>query len=496
MPTTRRQALSAAVAFAATGTLPSTAVAAARRREPLLRRGTFGSGVASGLPAPQGATVWTRVGGLGDREAGKVRVELARDPDFRQTITRFTARAAPVRDHVVRVDVGRHLRPGERAWYRFSTATGSSPVGRLTVPRPADSREPVRIGFFSCQDFTHGTYAAHAGLAQEDLDLVVCLGDYVYERDGQGQVEGRDVRVSAGEDGQVETLAEYRALYRRYRSDPQLQAMHAAHPFLAIWDDHEAANDYDGEQGPARRVPFSQRRRNGYLAWFEWMPFAPLVDDRFRIFRTLSLGAHADLLLLDGRQHRDRARGTMLGDAQRTWLLEQLQTSRASWRIVANQTMCMANDLLPGRTNDTDGWDGFARERRTILETVKAKGVQDVVLATGDEHEFYAGTVSPTGRVDAPAVATEVVAGAISSSAEAPGADRAVAAGAIELQAVANPHWAYADGARQGYGVFEAREDALRVRLRGPREVTDARSPTVTHATLTIPRGTPRVLVD
>ncbi|MEJ7894122.1 MAG: alkaline phosphatase D family protein [Solirubrobacteraceae bacterium] len=495
---TRRRAVAQGVGFALAGTLAPTAVARQARRRPLLREGAFAQGVASGLPSRRRASVWTRVDGLGPREGGLVRVEVARDAAFRDVVERRTALADPRRDHCVRVQVGDVLGPGEEYFYRFWTARAESPVGRLRIPRPADSAEPVRIGFFSCQRYVEGTFAAHAGLAAEDdLDLVVCLGDYIYERNGAGQVAGRDDATSAAEDGQVATLDEYRRKYQLYRSDPQLQAMHAAHPFLAGWDDHEVASNYEGAAGPSpARVPFKTRRRNGYVAFLEHMPFLPERSDRFRTYRALPLGRRAELIVLDTRQYRDRAAGTMLGEAQRKWLFARLAASTATWKIIANQTMCMANDIAPGRSGDLDGWDGFADERRLMFEEVRARGVRNVAFATGDEHEFYAGTLSPSGRTDTPAVATEVVTGAISSGAKPPGSERQQSALGATAQKLANPQWALADGEHNGYGVFEARPDELTVTLRGPREVQDAASPTATIASLRVASGVPGVEIS
>jgi len=251
-------------------------------------------------------------------------------------------RAAEVRDYVVRARVGEGLRPGEQYFYRFATRGADSPVGRFVTARPRDSREPVRIGFFSCQDYQAGFYTAHAGLAQEpDLDLIVSLGDYIYERTF---FDGPDVRrdaTGANGDAEVQTLPEYRAKYQLYRSDPNLQAMHAAAPFMAVMDDHEVednwAADQPGEATLDPRVGFLDRRRNAFLAYREWMPFGRVdCPEPNRFYRHLRLGANAELFLLDTRQYRDdqpcgdrffvpcaestQPGRTMLGERQKAWL--------------------------------------------------------------------------------------------------------------------------------------------------------------------------------
>ena len=207
----------------------------------------------------------------------KLRVEIARDPSFRKVIPRTTKTVRARKDHCLETRMaGSFLKPGEEYWYRFETRTGSSPVGRFQTTPAADSREPVKIVFFSCQDWQAGYFAAHKAIAAEDADLVVCLGDYIYERnfyDGP-----RKDTLGANRDGEVQTLAEYRSKYRQYKSDPNLRAMHAAHSFVAIWDDHEVEDNYagsnPGEETQQVRVPFLNRKANGYRAFYEYMPLS------------------------------------------------------------------------------------------------------------------------------------------------------------------------------------------------------------------------------
>ena len=242
-------------------------VVARRRRRPL-RGGTFPLGVASGVPLLDGATLWTRVDGL--ERTGRVELEVAADPQFRRVLHRERPLVHRVRDYTVKRTVrSRRLRPGRTYWYRFESRDGSSQVGRFRTALPADSAEPVRIGFFSCQKWHQGYFTGHRGLAAEpDLDLVVSLGDYIYEEPMNDiKVPERRDTVGANKDGDVQTLREYRDKYRLYKSDPDLIAMHLAHPVCAIWDDHEAEDDYAGaSEGDAlrpRRVPFAERRRAG-----------------------------------------------------------------------------------------------------------------------------------------------------------------------------------------------------------------------------------------
>lgn len=489
---TRRHLLALGLAGGASLAGPAVGLARAPRREAAVRGGRFLHGVACGDPHQHGAVLWTRVDGI--ERSGRLRLEIAADRGFSKLVDRRDVRAAAVRDYTARVRVDSpRLLPGERYFYRFSSPDSESPVGTFRTLRPPDSAEPVRIALWSCQKYVDGFYPAHRGLADEDVDLVVGLGDYVYEGNGQGV---RDDASSTGENGEAETLADYRAKYRLYQSDPDLQAMHAAHPFVVIWDDHEVENDYSGAKGidrPARpRVPFAARRANAYLAYFEHMPVVRMGGERNRIYRTLRLGALAELFLLDGRQYREEGR-TMLGAAQHDWLAGGVPASTATWKLVANQTMMMGNDLPAGTTVDTDGWDGFPAERRALLAAWRDRGAKDVAVLTGDEHEFYAGLVSPSGHVDEPAVATEFVGGSITSGAEPDAATRAALALATVGLRTQNPQWTYAESTRQGYQVVEARPDELRVTFRSPTSVFVRGAPMEDLARFRVPRGSASV---
>ena len=305
---TRRSVLiaagSAALAFD-----PVVAAAAkkVRARAQLLQGGSFPLGVSSGFPTTDGAVLWGHVGGL--ERAGNLELQVARDAAFNDVVVRQIARAAPIRDYCAK-RVVKGLKPGEQYWYRFATRGGSSPVGRFRTALPADSAEPVRIGFFSCQKWHQGFFTAHQGLAaEEDLDLVVSLGDYVYEEPAVNRVvAGREDKTGALRDGDVQSLSEYREKYRLYQSDEHLRAMHAAHPVVAIWDDHEAEDDYAGvNEGDAlreRRISFEGRKRAGYLSFFEHLPMTRFRDDGFRLYRSLRIG-QVEMFLLDTRQYRD-----------------------------------------------------------------------------------------------------------------------------------------------------------------------------------------------
>ena len=507
---TRRDLLERGAAGAAFLGAGPVFVAARRRRQPLAG-GTFSLGVAAGVPRLKGATLWTRVDGL--ERSGRVLLEVAADPDFRRVLHREKRLARADADFTVhRTLFSKKLRPGERYWYRFETRDGSSPVGRFKTAVPPDSAEPVRIGFFSCQKWHQGYYTAHGALAAEDdLDVVVSLGDYVYEEPMKDvRVAERQDTTGATGDGDVQTLPEYRDKYRLYKSDPHLLAMHAAHPVHAIWDDHEAEDDYAGEnEGDPlrpRRVPFLERRNAGYRAFFEYLPVPRFRDDPLRTYGRLRIG-QVDLFRLDTRQYRDalacppqqpcpegNAPGrTILGERQKAWLKAELEGSRANWRVIANQVMMMALDVgTPGVGFNADQWDGYAAERRELLEHVLAKGIEDVTVLTGDIHTFFAGAVHTSGRVDSPAAATEFVGGSITSTGiqESVGGDpRATEAGLRGF----NPHLDYVNVERRGYGVLEASAAELKVVFRAPKTVLEPESEVEDLARFRVARGSTAV---
>jgi alkaline phosphatase D len=516
---TRRDVVGAAALSAGALAIPGAVPGWARKRPALARAATFPAGVASGLPATDGVTLWTRFGGLEGKR--QVRLEVARDRDFRRVVARRTLTAGEIRDHTVRARVaGRHLRPDEQYFYRFATRTDVEPGRPLQDRAAARLAGPVRIGFFSCQRYEHGFFTPQAGLAaEEDLDLVVSLGDYVYDEDASAKVRKDG---TGAPNGHAETLAQWRAKYGLYRSDERLQAMHAAHPFVAIWDDCEVEGNWAGDEesasaGPERdprQVPFLTKRRNAWRAFFEYMPLERFPEEPNRIYRDLRLGANADLFLLDTRQYRgpqpceggtpgrpcpdaeltDRAR---LGAAQEQWLRHVLGGSRATWKVLGNANMMMALDLPAGAPLQTDSWDGYGVERRRILEWVRAQGIQNLTSIVGDVHVYFAGDLTTDGRSTGQPVGTEFVGASISHDAlNATGRSPEEDALLTERIQQANPHLRYANFRHHGYAVLEARPDELRVDFRAVRSVREQRSDTFTLKSFRVAAGDPRVHVD
>jgi alkaline phosphatase D len=487
----------------------------------------FLQGVASGQVDSQSATLWTHLTGI-DRPT-RLTVEVATDAGFGNVIARSEALADPANAGTARTKLGGSgLQAGERYWYRFETADGvSSPVGRFRLAPPDDSTQPVKIAYFACQDFLVGNYAAHRDMAEQDVDLVVCLGDYIYEK---AYFEGAVRAVPATPDGTVRTLAEYRAQYATYHSDANLRAVRALAPMAPIWDDHEVEDNYagalpGGQSKTGRPIPFAERRANGYQAWFEAMPVIRDPDVPNRTSGARRFG-QVDLLSLDTRQFRTNQicnpsdsfvglcvdptqlrskKSTLLGVPQREWLINRLKSSTAPWKLISNQVMAMSLDIAPGVPLNTDAWDGYAYERALVCDAIQQYGVKDVAFFTGDIHTFFAGSVTRTGRhhsvwVDGfkggPPVATELVVGSVTSQgiadrfAKTERERNAYAKVLDPLLRGANPHYRFSNSSYKGYGLAEATSTQLKVDFRAVREPTRADSAVFSLVKLVVPRGT------
>ncbi len=282
---------------------------ASAKAAPLLKSGRFAEGVASGDPAPHAITLWTRIAEL--EHKGSVRLEVARDRTFRHVVARDLIGTSPGKGGSVKARVT-GLKAHEQYFYRFETKDGSSAVGRFRTAPPADSRAPLTFAFFSCQDYAHGWFNAHGVLAQEDdLDFVVCLGDYIYDETYHTVAGGTGVRddtIGSPGYGKIPliatTLDHYRDKYALYRSDASLRAVHAKAPMITVWDDHEVQDNYAGH-APGGGLPPDQRytdarRRAAYKAFFE--STATYAGKHDRIYRSLRFGKTMELFLLDQRR--------------------------------------------------------------------------------------------------------------------------------------------------------------------------------------------------
>ncbi len=495
----RRSFLIGALATGAAASAPLNYAAAARRGAgALAKEGIFDVGVASGFPRPRGIMLWTHLDEV--KGSPKVRLVVAKDRKFSNVVEERLVTASKKNGHTARTFVN-GLDPHEQYFYRFVTEESKSEVGRFRTAPPVKSKETIRIAFYSCQNWEAGFFNVQRAIAREkDIDLVICLGDYIYEYSDNAGV--RLDRTGRNKDGDVQLLDEYRQKYSLYKGDASLRRMHAAHPFISVWDDHEVEDNHaDGNPSSAqadpnktnlkdypRRVSYLQRRANGYKAFFEMMPRARFKGDRNRIYEDYRLGGLVDLMLTDERQYRDQQPcndailmgcpsaedpRTLLGEKQKNWLLRSLKGSPATWKIWGTQLMLMSLRLAPGVAAQVDAWDGYAFERRQILDYIVDNGIQNVVAITGDIHTFFAGTAWTRGDEGTPgsrAALPEFVGGSATSLGipEATGLSDATLVGLAGV----NPHLDYYDFRQRGYGVIEAKANELTCTLKAAKALT------------------------
>jgi alkaline phosphatase D len=493
----RRQFVTAAGSAAAAVVLaPPAWAGGGGRAAPLARGGRFAEGVMSGEPTPRSIALWTRVHDLEGRVA--VDLEVARDRGFGDVVARRRLTTSEARGHAVKARLD-GLRPHEQYFYRFSTATREGPVGRFRTALPADSRQPVRFAFYSCQEYAHGYYNAHEVMADDDLDFVVCLGDYIYADASSSVARGdgvRDDEVGREIGGRrfAYSLEDYRGKYALYRSDESLRRVQRRFPTVLIWDDHEVQDNYAGGEpdgGLPSELGYSRvRRRAAYRAFFESTPFTPQRRDR--IYRSLSFGRTVDLILMDQRQYRedqpcgdalaapacadfDQPRD-FLGRRQMRWVKDRLRSSQAAWKVLANQVMVMPV-RGPSSLLGFDSWQGYAREREELLTYIRDRQIKDVVFVTGDIHVFVAGDVR-TRLGDGETVALEFVGGSITSRSlgerdidvggaviEGNDANPMTPPAIIEALRALNPWADNADLDHHGYGRVVATKEDLTVDL-------------------------------
>ncbi|HEU0024286.1 MAG TPA: alkaline phosphatase D family protein [Thermoleophilaceae bacterium] len=475
-------------------------------RRPNLRGGKFAEGVASGDPTTRGITLWTRVSDV--EGTGTVELQVARDRGFRKVVAKDLIKASDRNAYSVKARVN-GLKPYEQYYYRFHTRNEASPIGRFRTALPADSHQPVRFAFFSCQDFTFGYFNAHALMAKEDLDFVICLGDYIYAEDYYpiGPLGGiRDDPV-----GNSETLDQYRAKYLTYRSDPSLRKVHAKFPMINIWDDHEVQDNYaggvpvTGGLDPSLRFT-DARKAAGHQAFFESLPTFGAKRGSGRIFRATRFGRNVDLILCDSRSYRDDQPcgdpvvgeacpelpqpRKYLGRRQMNFVKKRLASSGAAWKVVANQLMIMHTYFPGGAIINFDSWMGYPTERRELVTHIKRRKIRDVVFVTGDIHTFVAGDVR-VNETDKRAVATEFVGGSVTApglgeggGGVLPGADPfnpKTPEGIINALKIANPWVKGAEFDHHGYGLAVATRKDFRCTLKRVAQIKrpgSARLPT------------------
>jgi alkaline phosphatase D len=363
----------------------------------------FYHGVASGDPLPDRVVIWTRV--TPETSVGKIPVkwEISSSKEFDNVLQSDTLSTTPARDYTVKVDVA-ELQPGTTYYYRFSSLGATSPVGR-TKTTPTTHRDSLKFAVVSCANWEWGYFSAYEKIAQrDDVDAVLHLGDYIYEY-GRGRYGDTTFRKNLPK-GEIISLEDYRTRHSLYRTDRGLRLMSQAHPLIAIWDDHETANDAytEGAQNhqPDKEGDYQKRKAAAKQVYYEWLP----IRESDKLYRTYSYGALADIIMLDERlegrtkpvdsitdpayNSDDRS---MLGKDQLLWLEDKLKGSQATWKILGNQVIysdVYFATVNPRRPRNLDAWDGYPAEKKTLADFIKSNKINDLIVLTGDTHSSWA----------------------------------------------------------------------------------------------------------
>ncbi|WP_374372054.1 alkaline phosphatase [Dongia sp.] len=489
-----------------------------------LTQNPFCLGVAAGAPGPDGFVLWTRLaldplatdpvspGGIPLKDHGHgiaVDYEIALEPEMRRVVAAGVTLADPRYGFSIHLNVA-GLQPAREYWYRFHLGDAESPVGRaITLPAAGRPATGLRLGMACCANYERGYFAAYRHLADEQPDMTLFLGDYIYE-----QVEQyRSVIRRHSDEAVPIDLDGYRRRYAQYRLDPDLQRLHATTMTLATWDDHEVENDYAGDWSESftPHAEFVARRRAAYQAFYEHMPLRwQPSGDHLRIHDCVTYGDLARISLLDGRQYRDRGacygmpdRGgghlvesdtcaelldpsrSMLGADQERWLAGNLTHSPARWNILA-QNVIMAplgsRDLNGRVTAWTDAWDGYPMARDRLLSTMHDQTVRNPVVFSGDIHSFWHNDLrrSDSSKSDE-TIATEFVVSSVTS--DGPPQDQ------LQDQVARHPHIHFAESRHRGYALVEIAGDRMLTHFRTIGDVTDDATHRNTLASFAIEDG-------
>lgn len=479
----------------ATVILPFPSLAWSQRK---FDKNPFLLGVASGSPSDHSIVLWTRLIDDGILSSNlpnvpiEVKWELAKDQQFSQIVHSGISLAVPALAHSVHVEVNR-LPANQWFFYRFQVGDQVSATGRTrTLPAPNQAIDQLRLAYASCQNYEHGYFTAYKFMCAENVDLVMFLGDYIYEY-GPGR---RGIR--AHDSGPAISLDEYRKRYVLYKKDQHLQAMHAACPWLMTWDDHEVQNDYAGLNAgtlAAGVSDFPKRRASAYQAYYEHMPLksSVLIDgieglmkgSEMRIYGDFQYGKLANITMLDDRQYRDpnictpsgngsaifdpkscselyAPERSLLGANQEKWLVKKLRDANHNiWNVIGQPTI-YAQRYFPSGDQLliwNDGWDGFPAARKRLNQTLIQYQVKNLVVFGGDVHENWVGYIKADyDKIDSPILGVEFCGTSITS----------LGSGGKYLDArlAKNPHFIFAEASKKGYGIAEFTPKVLTVSLR------------------------------
>ena len=474
---------------------------------PRFRTDPFTLGVASGDPNATGMVLWTRLapdplngGGMGEA-AVEVSWRVAEDEKLSKVVKKGKAVATPNLGHSVHVEV-EGLRADRWYWYRFQAGNYSSPIGRTrTMPAAGASASKLNFAFASCQHWEAGWWTAYEHMAQEELDLVVHLGDYIYE----GPERTTGVRKHTGPE--IATLTQYRNRHALYKTDPNLQRVHRMFPWIVTWDDHEVDNNYAGEvaEDKQTRAELLERRSNAYQAYYESMPLrlsSLPKGSALQLYRALDYGGLARFTVLDTRQYRTdqpcgdgnkaacagvfHPQATILGAAQRDWLFQTLDRSPARWNVIAQQVLMARLDLATQEeeTFSMDQWSGYEADRRRVLEFLGTRKPTNPIVITGDIHSNWVVDLKADWKEEKSAVlGTEFVGTSISS-----GGDGSEERPNTTAQYRRNPHLKWYNS-RRGYVRCQVTAEQYRADYRVVPFVTRPGAAVETRSSWTVENG-------
>ena len=446
--------------------LINTTVGVGQRGSLPLELKPFYHGVASGDPLANSVILWTRVtpDNFIPGDSIEVAWRICTDTAMTQVVNSGTLYTDETKDFTVKVDAS-GLSPYTCYYYDFAAFDTYSVRGR-TRTAPAGDADSVRFAVVSCSNYEHGYFNSYRLIHnRNDVDVILHLGDYIYEYEQGGyssNISGRDHQPTT----EIIQLDDYRTRYSHYRLDDDLRDLHQQFPFITIWDDHESANDSykDGAENhsPGSEGSWVNRKANAKQAYFEWMPVRDNSQSAQRLYRAFSFGNLIKLCMLDtrleGRSEQVSATSsdvnsssrTILGVTQYDWLIDQLDTSSAKWNILGQQVM-MAPLEMAGLPLNADQWDGYAFERNKLFNDILIKGIENIVVLTGDIHTSWANDLPISGydpNTGANSIGTEFVVTSVTS----PGFP--ISFGTSVIQA-ANDHMKWIDLTKHGYLILD-----------------------------------------
>ena len=490
--------------------------------DPVFAEYPFQLGIAAGDPLPDGFVIWTRLAprpleiGNGMPSAPvPVKWEVATDRSFATVVRAGEVIARPELAHAVHVEV-EGLEAGREYFYRFNAGRERSATGRaVTAPTAGASVARARFGVLGCQAYEQGFYTAHRKASQEQFDFIYCYGDYIYEGRGNRTYTGSagtmdNPRQHLG--GEIYALDDYRRRYAQYKMDTDLQACHASTAWFCTWDDHEIDNNWVSalDQDGTDPTVFMLRQQAAMQAWYENMPVRRSAFPRgstLQLYRHAAWGNLLDLNLLDTRQYRsdqpcndawasncaavDAADAQVLGEAQEAWLYQNLDRSRAHWKVLAQQVMVMDLDRKEGPDvgYNVDTWAGYRIPRSRLLRRLRDRNIGNTIVLTGDEHQNYAGELHLDGRnPEGAPIASEFVTTSISSSGD--GIDQRPDMARIQA---ANPQLKF-NNSQRGYVVCDVTRERWQTEFKVLDKVSDKSGTLTTRTKLAVASGDARVV--